>query len=62
VIRTLDERPSIFIRDKPILSSEKMLHKDYDCKGSVKKRNFGHGPEEVWHQDEQIDSKPPVIK
>jgi hypothetical protein len=24
---TLDERPSIFIRDKPIFSSERMLHK-----------------------------------
>jgi hypothetical protein len=26
---TFDERPSIFIRDKPIFSSERMLHKDY---------------------------------
>jgi hypothetical protein len=25
----LDERPNIIIRDKPILSSKKMLHKDY---------------------------------
>jgi hypothetical protein len=25
------------IRDKPILSSERMLHKDYDRKGSVEK-------------------------
>jgi hypothetical protein len=25
-IRTLDEKPSIFIRDKPIFSSERMLH------------------------------------
>jgi hypothetical protein len=29
------QRPSIFIRDKPIFSSERMLHKDYDRKGSV---------------------------
>jgi hypothetical protein len=28
----------IFIRDKPIFSPEKMLHKDYDRKGSVEKR------------------------
>jgi hypothetical protein len=28
----------LFIRDKPILSSERMLHKDYDCKGSVVKK------------------------
>jgi hypothetical protein len=34
---TLDERLSIFVRDKPILSSESMLHKDYYLKGSVKK-------------------------
>jgi hypothetical protein len=29
---------SLFIRDKPILSSEKILHKDYDRKGSVAKK------------------------
>jgi hypothetical protein len=28
--------PSIFIRDKPIISSERMFHKDYDCKGSAR--------------------------
>jgi hypothetical protein len=27
--------PSIFIRHKPIFSSERTLHKDYDHKGSV---------------------------
>jgi hypothetical protein len=25
----------MYIRDKPILSSERVLHKDYDGKGSV---------------------------
>jgi hypothetical protein len=34
----LDERPSIFTRDKPIISSERMLQKDYDHKGSVTKK------------------------
>jgi hypothetical protein len=34
---TLDERPSIFVRDSPIFSSETVLHKDYDRKGSVEK-------------------------
>jgi hypothetical protein len=29
------QRPSIFIRDKPILSSERILGYDYDRKGSV---------------------------
>jgi hypothetical protein len=33
--RTLNRRPSIFIRDNPIFSSERMLHKDYDRKGLV---------------------------
>jgi hypothetical protein len=37
---TLDERPSIFIRDKPIFSSEKMLHKDYYRKSSVEKKTL----------------------
>jgi hypothetical protein len=36
-IRTLAERPSIFIRDEPIFSSERMLHKDYYRKGTVEK-------------------------
>jgi hypothetical protein len=41
-------RPSLFIRDKPILSSERMLNKDYDRKGSVAKTSLvvslkGHG-------------------
>jgi hypothetical protein len=35
VIHIFDERPSI--RDKPIFSSERMLHNDYDCKDSVEK-------------------------
>jgi hypothetical protein len=26
--------PRIFIRVKPIFSSERRLHKDYECKGS----------------------------
>jgi hypothetical protein len=28
----------MFIRQKPILSLERMLHKDYDLKGSVEKK------------------------
>jgi hypothetical protein len=34
---TLDEIPGIFIRDKLIFSSERMLHKDYYRKSSVEK-------------------------
>jgi hypothetical protein len=40
---TLDARPSIFIRDKPVFSSERMLYKDYYRKSSVKKS--GRGPQ-----------------
>jgi hypothetical protein len=36
-MRTFDERPTIFIRDKSIFSSERSLHKAYDCKVSVEK-------------------------
>jgi hypothetical protein len=57
------QRPSIFIRDKPILSSERMLHKDYDRKGSVAKRkDAGREPQEAWRQDDLIGGKPPVVK
>jgi hypothetical protein len=37
---TLDERPRIFIRDKPIFSSERMLHKDYYRRSSVGKKKY----------------------
>jgi hypothetical protein len=37
-IRTLEERPSIFIRDNLIFSSERMLHKDYYRKCSVEEK------------------------
>jgi hypothetical protein len=36
---TFDERPSICIRDNPIFSAERMLHKDYYAKISVEKRS-----------------------
>jgi hypothetical protein len=37
---TLGGRPSIFIRDKAIISSERMLHKDYNRKSSIEKRSL----------------------
>jgi hypothetical protein len=62
-IRTLDERPNIFIRDKPIFSSERMLQRDYDRKGSVgKKKISGRESQGAWRQDELIGGKPPVVK
>jgi hypothetical protein len=37
---TLDEMLNIFIRDKPIFSSERMLHKDYYRRSSVEKKGL----------------------
>jgi hypothetical protein len=51
------------MRDKPILSSEKMIDKGYDHKGSVvKKKKSGHAPQGACCQEELIGSKPPVVK
>jgi hypothetical protein len=36
-IRTLDDRPSIFIRNTPILSSERMLYKGFATRVKLKK-------------------------
>jgi hypothetical protein len=54
--------PSIFIRDKLILSSKRILHKAYGRKDSVAKKNSGHEPEEAWRQDELISSIQPAVK
>jgi hypothetical protein len=40
VKRTLEERPSIFIRDKPISFSDRLLHKDYYGKFSAGERKI----------------------
>jgi hypothetical protein len=40
VICTFDERPSIFIRDKPIFSPERMLHKNYYRKSSAEEKSL----------------------
>jgi hypothetical protein len=36
--RYIWQRRSVFIRQKSTLSSERKLHKDYGCKGSVAKK------------------------
>jgi hypothetical protein len=52
------------MRDNPILTSEWMLHNEYDRKGSVikKKKNSGHEPQGARRQDELIGGKPPAVK
>jgi hypothetical protein len=47
--------------DKLILSSE-MLHKDYNSKCSVEKKNTGRASQGACRQDELIAVKPPVVK
>jgi hypothetical protein len=50
------------MRDNSNLSLERMLHKDYDRKGSVAKNNSARESEGAWRQDELIGGKPPVLK
>jgi hypothetical protein len=50
-------KAKLIIRDKPILSSEGMLHENYD-----RKRSVGRKPQGVWRQDELTGGKPPVVK
>jgi hypothetical protein len=51
--------PRIFITDKPIFLSERMLHKDYDCKGSVE-NSLVVSLKGLGRQGELIGGKPPV--
>jgi hypothetical protein len=61
-MRTLDDRPSIFVGGNPIFSSERVLHKDYDRKGSVEKKVSGRESQGTRRQDELIGVNPPVVK
>jgi hypothetical protein len=53
-------RPAAIVNDRPILSSERNLHKEYNGKCSVGEKNTGREPQDTWRQDEMIGSKPPV--
>jgi hypothetical protein len=50
----------LFIGDKPIFSSERMLHEDYYHKDSVKKTISGRGSQDTWCQEELDGAKPPI--
>jgi hypothetical protein len=56
------QKSSIFIRVKPIFSSERILHKNYYRKGSVEKGISGRESQGAWRPDEMIDGEPPVVK
>jgi hypothetical protein len=46
-----------------ILSSERMLHKEYDRKGSVARYKIsGRDLQGIWRQNKLIGGKPPVVK
>jgi hypothetical protein len=50
------------MREKPILSSERVLHKDNDRKVSVEKKVSGRESQGARRQDELIGGNPPVVK
>jgi hypothetical protein len=54
--------PAAIVNDKPILSSERVLHKDYTRKCSVGKKNTGRESQGACRQDELIGGKPLVVK
>jgi hypothetical protein len=55
-------RPASIKYDRPILSSERRLYKDYDRKGSVEKKIDGRESQGAWGQNELIGGKPPVVR
>jgi hypothetical protein len=55
-------RGPAIVNDRPILSLERMLFKDYDRRCSIEKNNSGRDPEGARRQDELIGGKPPVVK
>jgi hypothetical protein len=56
------EKASIFMGDKPILSLQRILNKDYDRKCLVTKKISGRDSRRAWRQDEMIGGKPLVVK
>jgi hypothetical protein len=55
--------PAAILNDRPILSSERVLHRDYNRKDSIKiKTNDDRESQVVWRQEELIGGKPPVVK
>jgi hypothetical protein len=50
------------LNDRHILSSERMLYKDYDRRCSIEKKYSGRESQRARRQDELIGGKPPVAK
>jgi hypothetical protein len=51
----------LFIRDNPIISSDRMLHKDRDQIVQFQEEISGFEPQRDWRQDEMSGCKPPVV-
>jgi hypothetical protein len=56
------QRRSLFIRDKPILTSERMFHKDYDRKRSVEIKIPGRESRGALRQDELVGGEQLIVK
>jgi hypothetical protein len=54
--------PAAIVNDGLILSSERMLHKDYDHKCSAGEKNADRESQVACRQDKLIGGKPPVVK
>jgi hypothetical protein len=54
--------PAAIVNYRPILSSERMLYKDYDHRCSIEKKISGRESQEARRQDELIRVIPPVVK
>jgi hypothetical protein len=50
------------LNDRPILSSERKLYKDYDHRSSIEKKNSGRESQGARRQNELFGGKPPVLK
>jgi heme/copper-type cytochrome/quinol oxidase subunit 2 len=54
--------PAAILNERPILLSERILHKDYNSKCSVDKKNIGRESQVDCREAELIGDKPLVVK
>jgi hypothetical protein len=54
--------PAAIVNDRPILSSERMLHKDCNRKCSLENIISGRESQGACRQDELIGGKQPIVK
>jgi hypothetical protein len=55
-------KPATIVNDRSILSSERILHKNYNLSVQLQNKITGREAHEACRQDELIGGKPPVIK